>query len=82
MFILNQNPLPVSISGFTVDAFYDENSLNLPILNCIKGGFYYGKDMNLCDLGLKKNKQMYMNMQIDGVMCLLLLQKIDLIMTI
>lgn len=82
MFILNQNPLSVSISGFTVYAFYDENSLNLPILNCIKGGFYYGKDMNLCDLGLKKNKQMYMNMQIDGVMCLVLLQKIDLIMKI
>lgn len=54
MFILNQNPLPVSISGFTVDAFYDENSLNLPILTCIKGGFYYGIDMNLCDQDWKK----------------------------
>lgn len=54
IFILNQNPLSVSISGFTVYAFYDENSLNLPILTCIKGGFYYEIDMNLCDLRLKK----------------------------
>lgn len=44
------------ISGFIVDAFYDENSLNLFILICIKGVFYYGKDMNLCYFGLKKNK--------------------------
>lgn len=54
MFIWNQNPLSVSISGFTVYAFYDENSINLPKLTCIKGGFYYGIDMNLCDLSLKK----------------------------
>lgn len=42
------------ISGFIVYVFYDENSLNLFILICIKGGFYYEIDMNLCDFRLKK----------------------------
>lgn len=42
------------ISGFIVDVFYDENSINLFKLICIKGGFYYGIDMNLCDFSLKK----------------------------